>query len=215
MTLYSVSIALGQVRPLGVSTDFIPCRSAFSGCLGKARLTMARASSPLVVLAESDEFELVAPSPVGSPAVCQARANIVHLDGDQGDPVHPGTETFTVGTFDSVRTFSDSGRGIDIVRFEYEPQKSISEHWYFDFFTAGIREAMGVRVYDGASSRDGLPWFSVLGPNSTLCIDPSGSYQVHTIAFDARAELKEMLVTFERKCSNTTSMLRGCIHFAR
>jgi hypothetical protein len=50
-----------SVGPLGTAiTEFIPCDGAFPSCPGKARITVSRASAPNTVLAESQEFELVA-----------------------------------------------------------------------------------------------------------------------------------------------------------
>ena len=202
------SVTLG---PLGAQTWFVPCNSAqVPGCTGAARLTVASASSPATVLARSAEFQLVTPDGVGSPAPCQIGGNVLFLDGDSGDYIHPGTDTIQVGSWSAGVT---NGNYLTI---SVNPSDvAQGAWWYGDFSSAALSQPLSVQVYDDAEraafAAPGHPGIDIFG-DGRGCNTISGRFQVFDIQLSGNT-VKKFTATFEQACEAGTALLRGCVHY--
>jgi hypothetical protein len=206
------------VGPLGTFSSFTSCDSSFSpGCAAKTRITMARASAPDVVVAQSEELEIIGLKPVWSADACRALPNVIHLDGQPGDLIHPGVQTITRGNFyPDVWSVPDT-RSVTLF-FQTNKPAQVVENWHLHFSTAPISQPLAVRVYDqvteGSAADAFRPTMSVSGPNGS-CSKISGEFQVHKISFDTNNRLSEALVSFEQRCNGSQVALRGCVHYTR
>jgi hypothetical protein len=203
--------------PLGQTIDFIPCSTASAACVGKAQLTMARASAPDVVLAKSEEFELVPANPVASAGECIGQPNVVYLDGDPGDRVHPGIETLPSASSNAYAREEGTG-GLNVVIFNHASVGRDPQYWQAHFETVSIGIPFQSQVYEHATGVGELtaerPRFSISNRTSG-CAYGSGSFEVHTLKLSASNEIQEALVSFEQRCNGSTATLRGCMHYTR
>jgi hypothetical protein len=204
-----------SLESFGSNSEFVPCNTSFSAaCVGKTRVTMAKASAPDVILAQSPEIEITLPKPVWSADECRNEPNIIHLDGLAGDYIHPGIETIRDGVFAYV-VESNSTSGTDL-RFEYD-RMTRGERWTFWFTTTGLGQPMDVQVYENAARApiwmQVRPGLSVSGAGRG-CNTLAGAYQVHSLTRSG-GQVSEMLVSFEQKCDERSPALRGCMHFTR
>jgi len=205
------SLVLGQ---LGVTTWFTPCNSATSSaCVGTARVQMRLASAPTAVVAESQEFSLVAPAGVGSTAPCDPYANALFFDGS--GYIFTGTQTVTVGSFSS----SSQGTPPTMVHIAVTPSMSSQGAWWDVYLAAPSGSGpLIAQVYPTAErwpfQPPGVAGLSVTG-DGRGCNTSSGRFQVHRLVADG-GQVDELEATFEQFCEKQrANVLRGCVKYTR
>jgi hypothetical protein len=87
------TLAPSQVTLTGIGsfTQLTPCANTSAPCVGPARIVMALASNPTVPVATSEEFNLIAPMGVGTPANCTAYPRALSFNGT--GYIFAGTQT--------------------------------------------------------------------------------------------------------------------------
>jgi hypothetical protein len=217
----------GSVVPPSVVTvagaatlDLVGCSSVLLGnCIGKARVTMARASEPDVIVAQSNEFALVAPEPVYSARNCTALPNMLYFDGESEDSVHPGQEAIFEGQYNSSPLVEPFGTGIKSLGVDYLPATRYPRDNFVVYVdSAGIGQALQRQVYRNVVGRDreggNLPLMFV-HVGERWCTSGAGAFQIHALTLDANKEVSEALISFEQRCNGSTAALRGCMHYTR
>jgi hypothetical protein len=203
-----------QLQQLGAGTYFTPCSSANNPlCVGPAQIELRLASAPTVVVANSQEFTLVAPPGVGTTAPCDPYPNALFFDGS--GYIFTGTQLVTLGMF------SASNSTATHVTINVDPSMSTQGlWWYCDFAAPSGAGPLAEQVYSMASrypfQPPGVAGLSVTG-DGRGCNQSSGRFQVHHLVNDPMTgQLSEFTATFEQFCENSqTNVLRGCVKFTR
>ncbi len=208
--LTETTVTLGA---LGSATYFTPCNGvANPSCLGAFQITMARASSPNVVVARTPVIHTVAPAGVGSAAACLTGGNVVFLDGDSGDFIHPGMAKITQGTFYANSESSYVGVSVQ------PSDQSLGSWWTLDFATTNLQRPIGVGVYDGAERHpfesSNTPGLDVDG-DGRGCNTLSGRFEIQELSVDASGAMQRFTATFEQHCERWPATLRGCVHYEK
>jgi hypothetical protein len=212
-TAGTVSPVTTILSALGTNGYLTACNSATSGaCEGTARLRLALASDPSTILAESEEFALVAPAGVGSMAPCQAFQNALHLDG--AGYIYKGTQTVSLGSF----SLSAMGTAPDLVSVYVDPSDSAQgSYWSLSFSSKRLAQPLNPQVYVDAErypfESTGRPGLSVTGDHRG-CNQLSGSFQIHRLGYTGNT-LTHLEATFLQYCEkNPSNWLRGCIRIS-
>jgi len=194
--------------PLGASTYFVPCNATTPGCVGPAKLTLALASAPSTIVASVD-ISLVQPMGVYTAAPCMTGGNVMFFDGN--DYIYSGTLTVTQGTWSGSTSSQHLTLGVT------PSGQNQGAWWTLDFDSSQLMVPLDVGVYEGAErypfESPGHPGIDVSG-DGRGCNTISGRFEVHDIASDASG-LVSATVSFEQHCESGTSVLDGCIHYAR
>jgi len=209
--LQRTQVTLGQ---LGAVTYFTPCSSAGNAaCAGPVTVTLALASAPGTVLAESQPLFLEPPMAVGTTSNCDPFANALFFDG-QGY-IFTGRQTVSTGTF----TANSTGAPPTVVRVSVAPASSSQGLWWDATFAAPSGAGpLAVQVYPTAErypfQPPGAAGLDVTG-DGRGCNQSSGRFQVHRLTVDA-GQVTEFLATFEQLCEKSpTNVLRGCVKYRR
>jgi hypothetical protein len=148
-----------------------------------------------------------------------AQGNVIYLDGDPDDPVHPGAATYTFpvsaeacGAY--MSTPAELGMGC--------PSSFGSDTAEIGFFfrTADGRP-LKLATYENALSTDRVPGYPFLsvraqGAYGGQCDDYSiGRFQIEQLDLDSRGQAKEVLISFEQHCTLHLGALRGCVHYVK
>ena len=195
--------------PTGATVYYTACDAASSTtCTGPVHITVALASDPTTVVAESQEIDLVAQTGVGTDAPCLIGGNVLYLDGDQGS-LNPGITTITQGTWSASASSSH-------VNIQMTPTGTqTGSGWTLDFDTSQLpNPTMMTQVYTMAMRWPfvgaGHPGLDITGHNEG-CNTVTGSFQVEKLV-SAGSSLTSFTATFEHHCDGDTSALRGCVH---
>jgi hypothetical protein len=207
-TLTPSTVTLTQA---GAMAYFTPCSAAASTtCVGKVRVTLALASAPTVILAQSQEITLVAPEGVGSDAPCRAGGNVLFFNGDAGNYIFTGLQTVTRGTWNAT----SSSTQVHINVMPTDPKQGL---WWDVYFDASklTPPLLTTQVYDNAqrwpfqaTDHPGLD----VGGDGRGCNMVTGRFQIEDLTL-VNGDLKSFTATFEHHCEGKTSALRGCVHF--
>lgn len=209
-TLLMPSLQLG---PLGSTTWFTPCSMATASCAGTAKLELRLTADPLVIVAESELFTLIAPPGVGSTAPCDPSPNALFFDGM--GYIFTGTQLVTQGTF-SPNTASGSG---NVISFSINPSSSTQGQWWsVDFAAPSGAGPLAPQVYPMAErypfQAPGSAGLDVTG-DGRGCNQSSGRFEIHKLTI-SNGQLTEFLATFEQFCEKQQSnVLRGCVKYTR
>jgi hypothetical protein len=203
---------------LGAETFFLPCERQVPGCLGAAKLIVARESDPATPIA-TREIEIVEPIEVSPAKACQGgESKLALLEGN--DPVLSGgfvlddtaTWTFPPITYSSLwrATVTPTGQ---------------TEAWTFDFNTASLGGKMYVgKVYEDvqraqSSTSDQVREHPAMyvGRTGFDCTTITGMFQVVEYELDFSmpdTKTKRATFYFEQHCNGDPSTkLVGCVHF--
>ncbi len=205
----TLSPAAVTLAATGATVYFTACDAASSTtCTGPMHITVALASAPTTVVAESQELDLVTQTGVGSDAPCLIGGNVLYLDGDQGS-LNPGIMTITQGTWSGSASSSH-------VEIQMTPTGTTTgSGWTLDFDTSQLpNPTMMTQVYTmvmrwpfvGA----GHPGLDITGHNEG-CNTETGSFQVEKLV-SSGGSLTSFTATFEHHCDGDTAALRGCVH---
>ena len=193
---------------LGGASNFVPCNGFTSSCIGPAKISVALASAPTVLLAHAD-IELAAPPAIGDPSPCAGSENILYFDGNY---IFSGPTTFSTGASFSASGADDRGMvqmGIGNVNWEVG----------FDTHQLGIPLLPTVfeHAVDSPLARAGQPGFWFQGSTAGPACTPDSSFQI--LAFDHIAnpdEITLLTATFAITCTNApTKRLTGCVHYTQ
>ena len=213
----AVTPALGTIREpslsltsTGASTYYVPCDSLDPACTGTVRITLALASAPETILATSAPIALTRPTGVGSDAPCLVGGDVLFLNGDPGDYIHPGMETFSNGSW----SFTGGARTTTVGATP--PNGTVGSGYQVTFSTAGLDADLAPQVYVGATRAP----FASTGPGLEIsgdgrgCNTLTGSFQIEAMSVDDGGALTAITATFEQHCEGASAALRGCVHYA-
>jgi len=201
-----------KLTPTGGMAYFTPCSATASmWCAGPVRITLALASAPNTVLAQSQEISLVAPSGIGSDAPCLAGGDIIFFNGDANDYIFNGTETITLGQWSASYSSSE-------VHVSVTPSDSSQGLWwdlYFDSSQLGM--PLMTQVYLKAErwpfESPGHPGLDVSG-DGRGCNTVTGSFQIEDLTVTG-SSLTSFTATFEHHCEGGSAAVRGCVHYGK
>ena len=167
----------------------------------------AAVSPPLDAAVVSDSGPTADASSDGAAdTACLGAGNVIHLDGDPGDPVFSGTVTVRApdGYWSVVMPPDAMTLRVDVRRAPA------------DLFTVALETLFGVyENAQGLDTRDARP---------TLVVSAAGVCRVITGRFEITefkrasgdvGDLVRVTASFEQHCEATNTSLRGCFHFAR
>ncbi len=196
---------------IGAFTHLQPCSTATTGCLGPARVVMALASSPNVPVATSEEFMLVAPPGVGTPANCLAYPQALYFSGS--GYIFTGTQLITAGTFTSTGAYGRPNEA----GFRVTASNATMGYWSIEL-AAPQGSTLVAQPYHGATrwpfQPPTAPGLSVSG-SGRGCNQSTGAFEIQTITHGLPdGGLSELVMTFEQFCENQPSnVLRGCMRY--
>lgn len=151
-------------------------------------------------------------------APCLAVDDMFYFDGDIGDSIHSGVESFADPRVFSFRATPAPPAPIEHVSFNAGPNDGTNRVWYFEFDSNGVGGALAARVYEDAQrypfATAGHPGLDISG-NSRGCNTITGRFQVFEIVTDCNRTLRKFVATFEQHCEGRTIALRGCIAYKR
>lgn len=203
---------IAELTLTGVDNYYTACNTAiFPGCAGPFRVTLALASDPDTVVAVSHEIELVEPDGVGSLAACEGLGNVVFMDGDEGDWVHPWVDTITMADWSASASPDVEPALLQLsLRPDDDAQGS---RWSLDFSTRELGTPLKPQVYPEAQrypfEDEGRPGFNVSG-DGRGCNQLCARFQIHEIELDGPT-VQRFAATFEQNCECGSSTLRGCV----
>lgn len=139
---------------------------------------------------------------------CEIAGNVLYLDGDPSDWIHPGTETIVDGMW--VGTASET----DVV-IQFTPPDIADGFWRATFSTSKVGAPLAVGVYESAERNpfetDGHPGLDVSG-DGRGCNMLTGRFEILEVQTNG-TELVSLLATFEQHCEGVAAVLRGCVHY--
>lgn len=181
--------------------------SSGSSDLARSSLDMAR---PFGDFAMPPDLAL-APDLAGPAAQCLTGGNVIYLDGDPGDYIHPGSETIQVSSW-STDSFNSPP-----VTFAYAWDGVGASWWTFYFSTEELGGSLVPGVYPNTErfpfETAGHPGMDISG-SGRGCNTSTGTFQILSSAFGPTdGNFTEFTATFEQHCEGAATALRGCIHF--
>jgi len=138
-------------------------------------------------------------------------ANVLVLDGDAADFIHPGYERLDGASWQSNPATYQSR-----LSFHIESAPGQKSYWWTAEMTSGQQtKALGVGMYANASraafAPPGTPGLDISG-DGRGCNKLSGTFWIHEIDWSGDF-LKHVLLAFEQHCENGSATLRGCINY--
>lgn len=203
-----------KLSSTGATTFYTACNSAvFPGCDGPFQITLALAAEPETIVAMSREIRLVAPEGVGSMAGCAGGQNVLFLDGDEGDYIHPWVDTIV----DTSWMVSVSPEGepdlIDFFLRPTDPEQGSS--WNLELSSQELGDPLRTQVYGDAQRFPfedlGRPGFNMSG-DARGCNRLCARFQIHELEVSG-TQLQQFAATFEQNCECGASTLRGCVFY--
>jgi hypothetical protein len=210
--------ATARLGRLGAETFFLPCERQVPGCLGAAKLIVARASDPATPIVTS-AIEIVDPVEVSPAKACQTgETKIARLEGN--DPLLAGSlvlDDTANWTFPPIiyrelwsATVTPVGQ---------------SEAWTFEFNTARQPGHLLVgKVYEDIRRAESAPSDQVVGYPAMYvrrsgfeCPSVTGMFHVVEYEVDFATpspSTKRATFYFEQHCNgDPDTRLSGCVHF--
>jgi hypothetical protein len=217
--------------------------AAISACGGAALVTTGGDSSADAAGAQSDApiddatDDTPAPSPDASPdagdpntvdagqvvvasvAPCLVGGSVVYLDGDPGDPVHPGTETFRFPSGSDPFSSCAAGLRGGLLSASCPAAFGSGSTAIATAFGSANGAALTVGVYEnaiGPSANHGTqPFMNVQasGDAGGSCgYYPLGRFQIEQLELGGNGDPVRILISFEQQCTGAGgATLRGCI----
>jgi hypothetical protein len=148
-------------------------------------------------------------------AGCRGEGNVLHLDGDPGEYIHPGTDTITEGTFTPDVTPAVDPHTVTIRVVPADPGQG--SEWNVCFSSRELGDRLRSKQYEDAellsSASPDHPGLSVTGDERS-CSTVSGSFWVHHIVV-CNDVLQQLSVSWVQQCDGETPALRGCLRYER
>jgi hypothetical protein len=203
-----------RLSSTGATTFYTACNSAiFPGCDGPFQITLALAAEPETIVAMSPDIRLVAPEGVGSMAGCAGGQNVLFLDGDEGDWVHPWVDTIVDTTWNP--SVSPEGEP-SLISFSLRPtDPEQGSSWRLELSSQELGDPLQTQVYGDAQrypfEDPGRPGFNMTG-DGRGCNQLCARFQIHELQVSG-TQLQRLAATFEQNCECGTSTLRGCVFY--
>ena len=149
----------------------------------------------------------------GDPSECLVGGNVLVLDGEFEDYIHPGYEVYLPGTW----TLEPKGEPLNELELSYNLGKPPGEYTYWDVWirTALIPAPLEMGVYEDAQRTpfedEGRPGLSVSGDHRG-CNRLSGSYEVHELEV-VDGNVESITLTWSQSCEPSGAVLLGCAHW--
>ena len=146
-------------------------------------------------------------------APCLVGGNVMHFEGDPGDPVFSGSTTVRdPDGYWSVTLAARESLRIDV-------QEVPADTFTVAMQTTFMNDTLHIGVYDnaqGPASRDPRPSL-VVAASGHVCGIIHGRFEITDLRFTAgdRGDLMEVTASFEQRCDASNTTLRGCFHFSR
>jgi len=150
---------------------------------------------------------------VGSVAECMVGGNVLYMNGDVNEFIHPGPVTIRVAAW--TPSMSPGSLPTKVSFYVVPSDAGQGTSWSVDFGTDKIPAPMAVGVYEDAERAPfapaGKPGLSISG-DGRGCNVLSGRFQV--VEFNrSGSNLTSFTATFEQHCEKGIPALRGCVHF--
>jgi hypothetical protein len=144
---------------------------------------------------------------------CRRSGSVLHLDGDPGDWIHPGTVTITDGTFTPTLTPVPDPHTVSIHVDPTDPGQGA--WWDAGLSSRELGVPLAVGTYTDAErltfASPGHPGLSVTG-DGRGCNTISGQFWVHQISV-AGGVLQSFTASWEQHCEAGVPQLRGCVRY--
>ena len=146
-------------------------------------------------------------------APCLVGGNVMHVEGDPGDPVFSGSAT--VRDPDGYWTVTMPIRESLRVDVQVVPADTFTVAMQTTF----MNDTLHVGVYDnaqGPASRDPRPSL-LISASGHVCNVIAGRFEITEMKFAAgdRGDLVQVTASFEQHCLASNTTLRGCLHFSK
>lgn len=142
---------------------------------------------------------------------CVGATNVLVLDGDAADLIHPGYERLEGGTWQSDPAPYQSALSFHVQSLA---GKTPSYLWSAEMTSGQRTQALVVGTYANASrpafTPAGTPGLAISGKYG--CDNRGGAFWIHEIDWSGDF-LKHVLLAFEQRCEGQTAVLRGCINY--
>jgi hypothetical protein len=207
----SIAATKLQLGPLGARTTFTPCAASAPGCVGPAKLVMARAANPTTAVASVD-LSLVPATRPSTAAFCAGRHTTLHLDGND----YVRNSVLHITEWAETNTLLDTpGRLLTIA---LTPTKiTQGNFWSVHIQTPQPDVPISVGVYPNAArlgAMPGQPGLDVSG-NTRGCNTITGAYEVHEVTI-TNGKLDAIVVSFEQHCEgDPATLLEGCVRYVK
>ena len=151
-------------------------------------------------------------APFIDPAPCLVGGNVLYVNGEPDDFVHPGEATY----LDAVWTnTSDPFRAIYFV----DPSDQLESDWFVELTSMPTGEPLAIGVYEDAEKFDNGPVGSQpgidignFGGAGAPCQTVTGRFEVFDIEVTGDT-ITRFTATFEQRCEPATGVMRGCVHY--
>jgi len=203
--------------------DGTPCGAAVDASAnGDASLPDGSVTPPLDGSAPDAEAD-VGTVVVATVAPCLVTGNVVYVNGDPDDPVHPGEATYTFPSGNDPGTSCGGYAGTrDAITMACPAAFGSGSSFFSFFFRTANGQPLTVGVYEGAlggPANDGKEPDMIVqagGAYGGDCFDyPLGRFQIERLSIDSTGHPHDVVVSFEQQCSLHAGKLRGCLHFVQ
>jgi hypothetical protein len=155
------------------------------------------------------------PIDAGDVAPCLVNEDVLYLDGDPSDYIHPGVATITSAAWTPSSSPTGSTQP-DTVSVHLVPTNSMQGLWWdADFSSKQLGQPLELRAYPGAQRLPfamlGHPGLEVTG-DGRGCNTITGSFIVYELQTDSSGTLHAFTASFIQYCEGGTAALRGCVH---
>ena len=152
--------------------------------------------------------------PDGASLAACAAENTLYVDGDPGEPLHPGAETVNAGSWMTL-----NGSDLDTFAAYFLAGNT---QWEVAFSSLGLGQplAPGVQLDAGTwpFQAHGQATFKIYPDRDPppVCQSVTGWFAITSLAGGpTSADFTEIVAAFEQHCDGSPAALRGCIHLRR
>ena len=143
----------------------------------------------------------------GASMACMVSGNVLYLDGDPQDYVHPGVDTITNATWSAQ---SDPAE----IQISVDPTNN-QGFWHAVFRSEMIPAVLAVGNFDDAQrwpfEMSGHPGLQIFG-NGNGCNTLTGSFEVHELVLSGQT-VTTFMASFSQHCEGAMPELRGCVRY--
>lgn len=164
---------------------------------------------------DAPDADAAKPEGPASVAPCMTGGNVLYVDGDPTDPVHPGQETIAGAATTFVNAAPTSHAFTTRLWTEFVPAAPNLKHWELIFSTDKLSTPISTGVYASAQRHTtggaGHPGLFIsnydLGCSGAL----TGSFEIVELTMNG-PDVTSFTASFEQQCAGMTGALRGCVH---
>jgi hypothetical protein len=152
--------------------------------------------------------------PDGASAAPCAAKNTLYVEGDPGEPLHPGAETVDAAAWMTLNGTDRDTFAVYIAAGATQWEVSFSSLWLDQPLTPGYYPDAGTWPFSVHSH----PTFKIYPDRNPppVCQSVTGWFDIISIAGGpTSADFTEIVAEFEQHCDGSPAALRGCIHLER